>query len=113
MEAPVLRAPDFSKPFLVRTDASDYAIGAVISQSDDGADLPVAYESRKLSLVVCGSRPIRLVRGCSVTCKPWHYRAAMREGCNLMSLCVACKALAIGCISTWSFPQFRQLLATC
>ena len=44
-----MRAPDISKPFLVRTDASDYAIGAVISQSVDGADLPVAYESRKLN----------------------------------------------------------------
>ena len=49
VEAPVLRAPDFTKPFLVRTDASDYAIGAVLSQSWDGADLPVAFESRKLS----------------------------------------------------------------
>ena len=42
--APILRLPDFERPFEVHTDASDFAIGGVLLQ--DGH--PVAYESRKL-----------------------------------------------------------------
>ncbi|KAJ9519795.1 hypothetical protein QJQ45_013511 [Haematococcus lacustris] len=46
---PVVRPPDFSRPFTVKTDASLYAIGAVLSQRDyNGAEYVVAYESRKL-----------------------------------------------------------------
>ena len=29
---PVMQAPDMSQPFIVTTDASDYAIGAILSQ---------------------------------------------------------------------------------
>jgi len=45
----VLAFPDFSKPFHLTTDASNYAIGAVLSQSDDGKDRPIAYISRSLN----------------------------------------------------------------
>lgn len=45
----VLRSPEFSKIFILQTDASDHGIGAVLSQRDqDGDDHPVAYYSRKL-----------------------------------------------------------------
>ena len=36
-------------PFVMRTDASDYAIGAVLEQGKDGRLVPVAFYSRKLS----------------------------------------------------------------
>ena len=49
VSAPVLQAPDFSKPFTVKTDASDYAIGAVLSQGGGRDDRPVAFDSKKLS----------------------------------------------------------------
>ena len=46
---PVLLLPDPTKPFTVTTDASDYAIGAVLTQDQGKGEQPVAYESRKLS----------------------------------------------------------------
>ena len=45
----VLLLPDSTKPFVITTDASDYAIGAVLSQIQGKSEQPVAYESRKLS----------------------------------------------------------------
>ena len=48
--APVLVHPDFSKPFFMETDASNFALGAVLSQLGDGEKLhPVAFHSRKFS----------------------------------------------------------------
>ena len=49
ISAPVLSIPDPTKPFTVTTDASDFAIGAVLSQDHGQGEQPVAYESRKLS----------------------------------------------------------------
>jgi len=41
---PILKLPDFSKPFEVITDASGFAIGGVLMQEGHA----VVYESRKL-----------------------------------------------------------------
>lgn len=49
MSPPVLRMPDFTKPFILQTDASSVAIGAVLSQEVDGTRQPVAFASRTLS----------------------------------------------------------------
>uniref|UniRef100_A0A0A9X844 Retrovirus-related Pol polyprotein from transposon 17.6 n=2 Tax=Lygus hesperus TaxID=30085 RepID=A0A0A9X844_LYGHE len=46
---PILQYPDFSKPFHLTTDASNVALGAVLSQTTNGADLPIAYASRTLN----------------------------------------------------------------
>jgi transposase InsO family protein len=46
---PILQYPDFSKEFLLTTDASNFAIGAVLSQGPVGSDKPVCYASRTLN----------------------------------------------------------------
>jgi hypothetical protein len=46
---PVLTIPDVNQPFVVSTDASKFAIGAVISQDRGNGLQPVAYMSQKLS----------------------------------------------------------------
>nr|CAH7733080.1 unnamed protein product [Callosobruchus chinensis] len=46
---PILIYPDFSQPFNLTTDASNLAIGAVLSQGKIGSDRPIAYASRTLS----------------------------------------------------------------
>jgi len=46
--APILAHFDAQRPVLIETDASDFAIGAVLSQRDDEGRLhPVAFHSRK------------------------------------------------------------------
>ena len=48
-ESPVLAYPDFSKPFILDTDASDASIGAILSQVHDGKERVVCYGSRSLT----------------------------------------------------------------
>lgn len=52
--APVLLCPDFSRPFIVQTDASDVALGAVLSQTlinanGEEEEHPIAFLSRVLN----------------------------------------------------------------
>jgi hypothetical protein len=44
-----LQFPNYSREFIVTTDASQNAIGAVLSQGTIGKDLPIAYASRTLN----------------------------------------------------------------
>ena len=45
----VLAYPDYSKEFIIYTDASNKQLGAVITQEHDGVGRPLAFFSRKLS----------------------------------------------------------------
>jgi hypothetical protein len=49
MSQPILQYPDFTREFILATDASNEAIGAVLSQGQIGKDLPIAYASRNLN----------------------------------------------------------------
>ena len=51
--APILIYPDFSKPFVLTCDASNYAISAILSQGEIGKDRPIAYASRTLNKAEC------------------------------------------------------------
>jgi len=45
--APILAHFDATKPVIIKTDASDFALGAVLSQREEGHLHPVAFHSRK------------------------------------------------------------------
>ena len=49
MSQPILQYPDFSKEFILTTDASNEGAGAVLSQGAVGKDLPIAYASRSFN----------------------------------------------------------------
>ena len=46
---PILAYPDFRRPFRVQTDASNWAVGAVLSQDYKGQEKVIAYASSTLS----------------------------------------------------------------
>ena len=46
----LLYSPRYDRPFIVQTDASDYAVGACLSQNDDeNNERPIAFASAKLT----------------------------------------------------------------
>lgn len=45
---PILRLPDFSLPFVLTTDASDMAVGGVLSQKFPDGEFPIAFESKRM-----------------------------------------------------------------
>jgi hypothetical protein len=51
MSQPILQYPDFSKEFILSTDASNEGIGAVLAQGQLGRELPLAYASRSLNMM--------------------------------------------------------------
>ena len=49
IEYPILRKPDFNRPFKLLTDASSTALGAILAQEDDdGNEFVICYASRIL-----------------------------------------------------------------
>jgi hypothetical protein len=47
---PILRTPDWNKPFLVYCDASEEAMGSTLSQLDEnGHDHPIHFASKQLT----------------------------------------------------------------
>ena len=49
ISAPILAYPDFSKPFQVHSDSSDWAIAAVLLQLHERLLKPIAFASRRLT----------------------------------------------------------------
>jgi hypothetical protein len=48
--APILAFPNYSQPFILPTDASHFATGAILSQIRDKKEVVIAYGGRKLSV---------------------------------------------------------------
>lgn len=49
VSAPILKCPNFNMPFTIHSDASSMAIGAVLTQTHDDVEHPIAYCSRSLN----------------------------------------------------------------
>ncbi|GBN81723.1 Retrovirus-related Pol polyprotein from transposon 17.6 [Araneus ventricosus] len=49
LSPPILSQADFTKPFVLRIDASNYALGAVLLQGPDMEELPTEYARRLLN----------------------------------------------------------------
>ncbi|XP_055687229.1 uncharacterized protein LOC129792342 [Lutzomyia longipalpis] len=49
ISAPILATADYSKPFRVKTDSSDFGCGGVLVQGEDDKERVIAYMSRKFT----------------------------------------------------------------
>ena len=49
MSAPIIQPPDWSLPFEIMCEASDYAVGAVLGQTKDKKHQAIAYASKMLT----------------------------------------------------------------
>ena len=72
--APVLAHFNPNAPTLVSTDASAVALGAVLSQIQNGVELPVAFASRRLTPAERSYSASELeALACIWSCEHWHY----------------------------------------
>ena len=60
----ILRYSDFQKTFKLTTNASEYAVGAILSQESDGVDMPEAYFSKVMN--ACEKRYAKAEKECFV-----------------------------------------------
>ena len=49
MTVPIVRSPNWQLPFEVMCDASDFAIGAILGQKEDGKPYVIYYASKMLN----------------------------------------------------------------
>ena len=72
-DRPILKLPDFERDFILRTDASDSGLGAILLQTYDGTDFPVAYASKTLSPARSSYATVEK-EGLAIVCglQKWH-----------------------------------------
>ena len=74
IQAPILRYPDTTKPYIVYTDASDDACGVQLSQIHDKTEFPVAFLSHTFTDTQRRwSTPEQEAYGIYFAIKKWNY----------------------------------------
>ena len=105
-EAPVLQAPNFSKDFVLVTDASDLAVSAVLHQRVDGELAPISYHSRLLTPVerrysTYERECLAVVFGCE-KCGVYLEHKEFELHCDNLALCwLLRKVKDIGRLGRW------------
>ena len=88
---PIVRLPDFSKPFVLVTDASGYATGAVLAQEHNGFEHPVHYFS-KILLDAQRKKPSYYLEVLALVRALHHFRHYLEF--NQVLLVTDCRALS-------------------
>jgi hypothetical protein len=105
-EAPVLQVPDFSRDFVLATDASDVAVSAVLQQKVDGALAPIAYYSRVLTPAekkysTYEKECLAILFGCE-KCRPYLEHKEFELLCDNLALCWLLKRVKdVGRLGRW------------
>ena len=90
-QAPVLQVPDFTKEFVLVTDASNLAISAVLNQRVGESLAPISFYSRLLSpaernYMIYEKECLAILFGCE-RCRPYLEHTEFELHCDNLSLC--------------------------
>jgi hypothetical protein len=105
-EAPVLQVPDFSRDFVLATDASDVAVSAVLQQSVNGSLVPISYHSRILNSAERGystneKECLAVIFGCE-NCRVYLEHKQFELQCDNLALCWLLKRVKdVGHLRRW------------
>jgi hypothetical protein len=105
-EAPVLQVPDFSREFVLATDASDLAVSAVLQQRVGDRLAPISYYSRLLTppernYSVQERECLAILFGCE-KCRTFLEHKEFELSCDNLSLCWLLKrAKDVGRLGRW------------
>ena len=105
-EAPVLQISDFSRDFVLATDASDVAVSAVLQQRINGSLVPISYHSRILSPAERGystyeKECLGVIFGCE-KCRVYLEHKQFELQCDNLALCWLLKRVKyVGRLGRW------------
>jgi hypothetical protein len=105
-EAPVLQVTDFSREFVLATDATDVAVSAVLQQRVDGVLAPTGYYSRVLTSAekkysTYEKECLAVLFGCE-KCRVYLEHKQFELSCDNLALCWLLKRVKdVGRLGRW------------
>jgi len=105
-EVPVLQIPDFSKEFVLVTDASDLAVSVILHQRVGEAPAPILYYSHLLTVAerkysTYEKECLAVIFGCE-KCRTYLEHKEFELHCDNFALCWLLKRVKdVGCLGRW------------
>jgi hypothetical protein len=105
-EAPVLQIPDFTREFILVTDASDLAISAILNQRVYGTLAPISYYSRLLGAAerkysTYEKECLEVLFGCE-RCRSYLEHKEFELNCDNLALCWLLRRVRdVGRLARW------------